>query len=316
MRAFGATVAAVFAAALLGPVPAATAAAEPVLNTPVATLDAALHCPSSFTHPDHEPVLLVHGISSTYDESWGFGYVPALTSAGYDVCGVDLPGRSMGDIQDSTEYVVHAIDAIHAATGRKVDVVGHSEGTLQERWAVKWWPHLQDEVDDMVTIASPAHGITGGNLFCTFPCAPAPAQFSIGANFIAAINRGDETPGPISYTDIYSTTDEAITPFTTAPLSGATDIAVQAVCPGRVVAHFQFLYDAVTYRLVVDALSHTGAADPGRLPLGKCLEVNLPGVSAADATAATAVVAANFDAAFLSAPTVWSEPPLRAYALA
>ncbi|MFD0561726.1 esterase/lipase family protein [Kitasatospora saccharophila] len=305
---------AVFVAALLGPAPVASAAAEPALNTPVATMDAALHCPSSFTHPNHEPVLLVHGVTSTYSESW-FGYAPALQNAGYDVCGIDLPGRSMVDIQDSTEYVVHAIDRISAATGRKVDVIGHSEGNMQLRWAVKWWPHLQNEVDDMVDLASPSHGITGGNLFCVLPCAPALQQFSIGSNFVAALNQGDETPGAISYTNIYSYTDEAITPFTTAPTSGAKNIAVQNVCFGRVVAHFGFLYDAVTYRLVLDALSHPGTADPARLPFGKCLEGNLPGVSVLDATAATAVVVANFDATLLTTPVVRSEPPLRSYAL-
>lgn len=196
VRAFGAALVTLVVTALLGPASTASAAGEPSLNTPAATLDAALHCPSSFTHPDHESVLMVHGISSTYDESWGFGYVPALRDAGYDVCGVDLPGRAMGDTRDCTEYVVHAIDKINAATGRKVDAVGHSEGTLEERWAVKWWPHLQNEVDDMVTIASPAHGITGGNLFCVFPCAAPPAQFSIGSNFIAAINGATRRPAP------------------------------------------------------------------------------------------------------------------------
>ncbi|WP_165914537.1 alpha/beta fold hydrolase [Streptomyces sp. AcE210] len=314
VRAFGAALVTLVVTALLGPASTASAAGEPSLNTPAATLDAALHCPSSFTHPDHEPVLLVHGFSSTYDESWGFGYVPALRDAGYDVCGVDLPGRAMGDIQDSTEYVVHAIDKINSATGRKVDVVGHSEGTLAERWAVKWWPHLQNEVDDMVTVAGPAHGISGGNLLCVLPCVPALSQFSIASKFIGALNGGDETPGPISYTNVYSVTDEAITPFTTAPIDGAKNVAVQSVCPGRVVAHFQFLYDALTYRLVVDALSHSGAADPDRLPSGKCLEVNLPGVSAGDATAATAVVVANFNAALLTSPVTWAEPPLRSYA--
>ncbi|MGW8887279.1 esterase/lipase family protein [Streptomyces sp. NPDC055749] len=303
-----------FVAALLGPVSQAAAVDGPALNTPVAALDASVECPSSFTHPNREPVLLVHGITSTYDETWGWGYAPALRDAGYDVCGVTLPGRSMGDIQESTEYVVHAIDKIHAATGRKVDLIAHSEGNMQLRWAVKWWPGLQNKVDDMVNLASPNHGIAGGNLFCVIPCSAAPHQFSLGSNFLAALNQGDETPGPISYTNIYSRTDEAIIPFTTVPLDGAENIALQDVCFGRVVGHVSMLYDALTYQLVVDALSHTGTAVPSRLPFGKCLDVNLPGVWPHEATAATAVVAANFASTFLSTPTIWTEPPLRAYA--
>ncbi|WP_189835243.1 esterase/lipase family protein [Streptomyces zaomyceticus] len=156
-----------FALALPGPASPAAAAAEPGLNTPVATLDAALHCPSSFAHPDREPVLLVHGTSSTSDESWG--YAPALRDAGYDVCGVDLTNRSMGDIQESTEYVVHAVERINAITSRKVDVIGHSQGNMQIRWALKWWPSLRGRVEDAVFLANPGHGIGAGNLFCAAP---------------------------------------------------------------------------------------------------------------------------------------------------
>ncbi|MEV0574987.1 hypothetical protein [Streptomyces sp. NPDC050392] len=313
-RTFAAALVAAFVAALLGPVPAASAAAEPQLNTPAATLDAALRCPSSFTHPDHEPVLLVHGTTSNYDETWGWNYAPALRDAGYDVCGVELPNRSMGDIQEASEYVVHAIDRIYAATGRKADVIGHSQGNMEMRWAVKWWPHLQSRVDDLVFLANPGHGTTGGNLFCVGWCAPALHQFNIGSQFNAALNRDDETPGDISYTNIYSLTDEAITPFTTAPLDGAKNILVQDVCAGRVVAHYSMLYDAVAYKLVVDALSHSGTAIPSRLPFGKCLDVNLPGVWPHEAVAATAITAANFTAEILNATKVPAEPPLRAYA--
>ncbi|MFI1978863.1 esterase/lipase family protein [Streptomyces wedmorensis] len=313
--AFAAALLGVFAAVLLGPAPSAAAAVEPGLDTPAATLDAALHCPGSYAHPDREPVLLVHGTSSTADESWGWGYAPALRDAGYDVCTVDLPNRSMGDIQEAAEYVVHAVDRINSLTGRKVDVIGHSQGNMEIRWALRWWPSLQSKVDDAVFLANPGHGIGAGNLFCTAPCAPALHQFSVGSDFLAALNAGDETPGPVSYTNLYSLTDEAIVPVTTAPVSGAGNISMQSVCPGRTVTHFGFLYDSVAYGLVVDALSHSGAADPGRLPFGKCLDVNLPGVTASEASGATAVAAANMSAELLNATKVWAEPSLRSYAL-
>ncbi|MEV0575015.1 hypothetical protein [Streptomyces sp. NPDC050392] len=312
---FAAALVGVFVAALLGPASSATAAAEPTLGTPAAMLDAALHCPGSFAHPDHEPVLLVHGTSSTGDESWGWGYAPALRDAGYDVCTVDLTNRSMGDIQESAEYVVRAVGRINSLTGRKVDVIGHSQGNMQIRWALKWWPSLQTKVDDAVFLANPGHGIGAGNLFCTAPCAPALHQFSVGSNFLAALNAGDETPGAVSYTNLYSLTDEAIVPVTTAPVSGAANVSMQSVCPGRTVTHFGFLYDSVAYGLVVDALSHSGTVDPGRLPFGKCLDVNLPGVTPSEATAATGVAAANMSAELLNAAKAWAEPSLRAYAL-
>ncbi|MDK9499270.1 hypothetical protein QEZ40_004687 [Streptomyces katrae] len=56
---------------------------------------------------------------------------------------------------------------------------------------------------------------------------------------------------------MYSRSDELVLPFTTAP---------QDVCPGRVVTHGGLLSDALTHRLVIDALTHTGPAAPDRLP--------------------------------------------------
>ncbi|MFC9386958.1 esterase/lipase family protein [Streptomyces venezuelae] len=306
---------AAFVVALLGPAQTASAADGPALSTPVAVLDAALHCPATFAHPEREPVLLVHGTTTTYGETWEWGYTPALQADGYDVCGVDLPNRAMGDVQVSTEYVVNAVDRIHAATGRKVDVVGHSQGNMELRWAAKWWPHVRAEIDDMILLGNPGHGVTGGNLFCVGSCAPALHQFSMGSNFMAALNSTDETPGTVSYTSVYSRTDEAITPFTTASLSGATNIAVQDVCPGRVVTHFGLVYESVTYGLVKDALLHSGGADPGRLPFGKCLDVNLPGITAAEASTYSAVLAGNFSAEILNATKVATEPALKPYAL-
>ena len=166
----------------------------------------------------------------------------------------------------------------------------------------------------MVFLGSPAHGIASGNLLCVIPCGPSAHQMRMESRFLTALNNGDETPGPISYTSIYSYTDVAVVPWPTAVTNGATNIAIQSVCPGRVVSHGGLLYDAVTFRLVVDALSHAGSAAPGRLPLGKCLEVFAPGVSAADVMAANTLIAVTVLARLAAARTVPTEPALKAYA--
>ncbi|WP_405904120.1 lipase family protein [Streptomyces sp. NBC_00656] len=306
--------AAACAMSLLGTVPSASAAAEPALVTPAATLDAALHCPSTFTHPDREPVLMVHGFTSTFAETWNWSFGPALRADGYDVCGLDLPRRSTGDVQESSEYVVRAIDRIKAATGRKVDVVAHSEGNMQTRWALKWWPHLQNDVDDYVSLAGPNHGVPIAVVGCVIPCVPAAHQFATGSAFLGALNQGDETPGPVSYTSIYSATDEAVLPYTTSRLSGAKNILLQSICPAGVVTHVGLVYDSVSYRLTRDALSHPGTADAGRLPFGKCLEAFAPGVSAPEVAVASAVILANAVPQLFNDPT-WNEPALKPYAL-
>ncbi|MCF2533631.1 esterase/lipase family protein [Yinghuangia soli] len=315
LGALGTALAAVAVGILAGPAGSAAAVGGPPLATAQATLDAALHCPASYPHTDKAPVLLVHGTGVDAVMNWEWNYAPALRGQGFDVCTVDLPGKATGDIQTAAEYVVNAIDRIQAAAGRKIDVIAHSQGNLEVRWALKFWPELQGDVDDFVSLGGPVHGTTQGNLFCVLPCAPAATQMSVGSNFLAALNSGDETPGSVSYTSIYTRDDVVVTPFWTAAMDGARNITVQDLCGVRAVTHVGLLYDSVTYELAVDALTHSGTADPGRLPWYRCLDdPYVPGVSAADLAYAAAVVDPSAAVALAAAPAVWNEPPLRPYA--
>jgi triacylglycerol lipase len=89
------------------------------------------------------------------------------------------------------------------------------------------------------------------------------------------MNAGDETPGDLSYTSIYSGFyDELVEPATPVPTAGldwnknnpnVANILLQDVCPGRFVDHITIgLTDALAFALVLDALEHPGPADPQR----------------------------------------------------
>ena len=271
--------AALTSVALLAPVAARanhSTSQGPSLSTSSSTMEAALSCPGGFTHPGRDSVLLVHGTGATPEQNWGSGFLPGLQAAGYDVCTIRLPGRALVDIQLSTEYVVHAVRTMHAASGRPVDIVGHSQGGLQPRWAVKWWPDVLASVDDVVTMASPHHGTLPADM-CQFQCPAATWQMKQGARFIAALNAGDETPGSVSYTSVYTHFDEAVLPSSTAVLAGGTTIAVQDVCPARPVDHVGMAVDAATFAIVVDALSNAGPAVAGRVPTSVCTQFGVPG---------------------------------------
>ena len=289
------------------------AAADPAYSVSTGTLAAALHCPASFTHTSHEPVLLVHGTTSTYSESWGWNFADALTAAGFDVCGVDLPAFAADDIQVASEYVVYAIRHMYDQNDQQVDVIGHSQGNLEIRWAVKYWPSLQDQVDDAVLLASPNDGVAAGDLACVFPCAAAASQMTTDSNFLEALNDGDKTPGSISYTSIYSSSDTLVPPATAA-LDTATNIRLQDVCSGNTASHVGLVYQALPYLLAVDALTNTGTASPSRLPSDKCSQTNAPGVSGLDVILNTAVIATNFALRALLSTKVTAEPSLMAYA--
>lgn len=262
----------------------------PSLDTDTKALDAALSCPDGLDGSgEGEPVLLVHGTGVTPEENWGWNYENALRDGGFDVCTVRLPDRSLVDIQVSTEYVVHAARTIHAETGERVDLVGHSQGGLQPRWAVTWWPDVRDLVDDLITLASPHHGtiVAHRAWLEILGCSEACWQMAPGSMFLGALNRDDETPGDVDYTSVYSLTDELVQPAAPEPTAAldpgenpenVANVLVQDLCPGRPVEHAGFAYDAVVYDVVLDALTQDGPFDPDRFEIGGCLDGAFEGV--------------------------------------
>ncbi|MGH8529981.1 MAG: esterase/lipase family protein, partial [Nevskiales bacterium] len=247
---------------------------EPKLETDTAKLDAALKC-TPFAHPDKPPVLLVHGTFTNGPEQYNWTYLPLLIERGFDVCLVSYPDRGLGDQQISAEYVVHALRRIHAESGRKVAMIGHSQGAAMPRWALKWWPSARAAVEDFVLQAGPNHG---SNVASRPPLIPEllglPAalyQVAPDSDFVAAVNRDDETPGEVSYTSLYTQFDELVQPVAPVPTAAldwgldnpkVSNVLLQDLCPGRFVDHVTIgLTDRLAFELTLDAISHPGPAN-------------------------------------------------------
>jgi hypothetical protein len=99
--------------------------------------------------------------------------------------------------------------------------MGHSQGELEARWVINWFP-AGAFVDDHSALATPHHGAS------TFDKATAKGhdieagwQMRTDSSFLTALKRGDETPGAIDYTNLYSKTDELIQPVGTPPPRGS-----------------------------------------------------------------------------------------------
>jgi triacylglycerol esterase/lipase EstA (alpha/beta hydrolase family) len=294
------------------------AASSPPLESDPAELDRAVRCPVAFSGA-HEPVLLVHGTAGRPEDHWALGYQKILPDLGYDVCTVRLPDFALGDIQVATEYVVHAVRSMAAASGRDVDIVGYSQGSLEPRWAVRYWHDVRAVVDDIVTLAGPHHGTAVADASCAGgSCDIAVWQMKQDSAFITTLNSIAETLEGIDYTSIYSLNDELVqpsAPVATAELDGATNILVQDVCPGRVVAHSAEPVDAAVFALVLDALSSPGAADPARFDPTSCDATYMPGLTADDGTIAQAVIYGNGGETLGDHPDTSAEPELAWYAL-
>jgi hypothetical protein len=296
----------------------------PALDVPAALLAKSLQCSANLRSSGHEPVLLVPGTTVTPAVEYSWTYERAFNRLHLPWCAVTLPNSTMGDIQTAGEYVVHAIRTMHAETKKKVQIVGHSQGGMVPRWALRFWPDTRAMVDDMIGMAPSNHGTVDALALCppVAGCAPAIWQQELDSPFLDALNSGAETFAGISYTDIYTVEDEVVVPnFNDAGSSslhtgdGAiTNVSVQSVCPGHITDHLLIgTVDPVAYALVMDALTHPGPADPSRISKSVCSQQLQPGVVPADFVTKFAETSAYLADILATSPHVSAPPPLAAY---
>lgn len=305
----------------VGDSPAGAATTGPPLDVPAATLQKALTCSGPLAGATHDPVLLTPAFS-TGPQSYGFNYEVQLPAAGITTCTLTLPDRGYGDLQVAAEYDVAAIRTMAAQSHRQVVLLGHQHGALDGLWALKFWPDLAGKVSDFISLATPYHGTSTAAGLCGLlhRCPPSVWQISTGSKFLAALNAAPLPAGP-SYTSIATAYDEFIVPQpATSTLSGAANIQLQSICPGRPIEHFTILADNLTYRLVLDAVSHRGPAAAARIPASVCSgPLYMPAATTVQGATGALAGLAGFASGFtgnLLLGAVGAEPAVRSYAVA
>jgi hypothetical protein len=308
----------------------------PALTVPAASLQAALTCSGPFGSSPLEPVLLNPATGVTPDQNYSWNYERAFTAQHRPWCAVTMPYHTLGDITVAGEYLVYAIRTVYAKAGRRIAVLGHSQGGMSMRWALRFWPDTRAMVDDVIGMAGSNHGTTAlpSSPCATFGCPPASWQQLAGAAFIRALNSGAETFAGISYTEIFTHTDEVVQPNATDATSSSalhtgagaiTNVATQDVCPLDVDEHLTIgTIDPVAYALVMDALNHAGPAVPSRISRAVCLQLYQPGVNPLNVqnylqmlAAAPGLLAVDLPGFNLvGAPEVKAEPALPCYVYA
>lgn len=304
----------------------------PKLTVSTKRLRASLECHGN-PGARREPVLLSAGTSVTPEQNFSWNYAKAFTAQHRYWCAVTMPHNTYGDIQVAGEYMVHAIRTMHRRTDRRVAVVGHSQGGMNPRWALRFWPDTRRMVADVVGMAPSNHGTTA--LPSCVPgvttCTPAVWQQQANSRFLAALNSRAETFRGISYTVIYSHTDEVVTPNTSAANSSSalrtgdgriTNVATQDICATDVYEHLLVgTIDPTAYALVMDAITHDGPARVSRVGTASCSELYMPYVDPASLDtylqalqAVPGVLSTPLPFVNLvGAPMVGAEPRLRCY---
>ena len=298
----------------------------PALRVPVAKLRASLSCTRGVKRGmARRPILLVPGTNLDPRPNFGWNYMRAFAARHWPYCSVTLPRHAMADVQTAGEYVVHALRAVARRAGRRVDVLGYSQGGMVPRWALRFWPGTRGLVRDLVGLDPSNHGTLNAEALCQASCPPAYWQQASGARFIEALNSRAETFRGVDYTVVYSRADEVVVPNLDASGSSSlhtgrgriANVAVQDVCPADASDHLAMgTYDPVGYALAIDAFTHRGPASAARVPGATCQRPFQPGVDESTFASDYAGFAATIGRAAQESPEVPAEPPLRCYVFA
>lgn len=194
----------------------------------------------------HDPIIFVHGLSGSAS-GWD-DWVADFEADGYSSS--ELFAWSYDWTQSNVttaSQLATEVKSVLAQTGAsKVDIVGHSMGTLSARYFLK---NLSGTsyVDHFVSVAGVNHGTSIASL-CGWLYTSC-KEMQTGSSFLTALNSGDETPGSVSYAAYWSDCDEAINPDTSAELSGATNVDVGCI------SHTNMNNDHGVYEQVHDFIS-------------------------------------------------------------
>lgn len=275
-------------------IPAAASAAsrsqpqrtEPRITVPAGAVKSAMVCKGDVARARHGAILLIPGTFATAEVNWSWNWQRLLPKIGWAACTITLPEVGAGDIQHNTQYVVSAIRMLSEQSGRPIAVMSHSQGGLEARWALKYWPDTRAGVDKVITLGAPNYGALYPDQHCTAPdsCSASLWQMRSNSKFLAALNRRASTYG-IPWTSITTKDDTIFVLPAAARMPGASNILVQSLCPSDQAQHNNLPYDGPTSGIVLDALNHDGPAELSRVSKSYCKLATMRGTTLAQANA-------------------------------
>ena len=235
-------------------------------------------CKPSAEHPN--PVVLVHGLLGNKSTNWPT-YAPLLANNGYCVFALtygqrDVPGYD-GDtfggltaMEKSARQLKAFVAKVLKATGAsKVDLVGHSEGTIMPNYYVKFLGGAR-YVDKYISIAPLWHGTqdaavadavrqAGFDPATFMPLCESCTQFSSGSPFMKKMRKGGVAVRGVEYTNIVTQYDELVVPYTSGIQKGMTNYVLQDGCNTDFSEHFEIVSDRRASVIVLNTLDPSTA---------------------------------------------------------
>lgn len=251
------------------------------------------NCKPSPAHP--EPVVLLSGTSAGPAQNYRW-LSPLLANNGYCVFtltyGIDptavagmLGGLSLPGNRDqrlvAKDELAPFVDKVLAATGAaKVDLIGHSQGTVMPRWYIKFlggdakvaksinlaplWDgttlygltHLYDALKQ-VGISPAIDGVA--SVF-----SHSVMQFRQGSDYLNQLNAAPAFAPSVDYTNIVTRYEEAVIPYTSGiapPAPNISNIVLQVQCPNDFSEHMFLAADPIVGQHVLNALDPAHATE-------------------------------------------------------
>jgi triacylglycerol lipase len=275
-------------------VPASTASARPSPSYPVGydflqntfTAGTAASAPGeniwscrpSAAHP--RPVVLVHGTGGNAATNW-VTYAALLANHGYCVFALTygvVPTTAaspvaiggLGDIRASARQLQAFVAKVLRSTGaRRVDLVGHSQGTLMPNYWVRFRGGAR-YVHDYISLAPLWHGEGAGVLDllnagagqgfdsdALVPVCKACGQMSAGSAFMQKMRTGRIAVKGVHYTNIVTRFDDVVIPYSSGIQTGYSNmrnIVLQSVCANDFSDHLEIASSPNAAQIVLNTL--------------------------------------------------------------
>lgn len=214
-------------------------------------------------------VVLLHGTNSDRYVNWLY-VTPRLREAGHCVWTVQLQNRGRAPVATQSLRLRRFVRWVRGETGaRRVSLIGHSLGGIVGRHYIRFRGGKR-EVDDLISLGTPHKGYVStpeskpvDDLYNT-DC-PSCREQAAGSAFLRRLNRGDMSPGKVSYTQIGTVHDEVIGDYRHAfitPGPRVTNVLLQDRCPDHFVEHLGLAADDLVIQWIRHALSRRGPASP------------------------------------------------------
>jgi triacylglycerol lipase len=244
-------------------------------------------CRPTKAHP--RPVVLVHGLFANQTDEWQT-FSPLLANRGFCVFSLtygtkpdlNFPAYQPGGVTTmelSAGQLARFVKKVRKKTrAKRVDIVGHSEGSLMPAYYVKFLGGRK-HVRRYIGITTLWHGtnLAGAatlyQLGAGYGMSESIAQtvtlgcdscreFLTGSDFLTRLHNGGLTVGKVKYTSIVTRNDELVIPYTSGIESARnmTNIVVQDQCPLDQADHIAMVADPVVAQDMLNVLDPRHAA--------------------------------------------------------